>query len=92
MKHLIVVAHPAEDSFTKGLTRSDAAELERLGHSQRTCDLYRMGFDPGLAAQELVPVSTDHPARADVAKAQDDIRAADVVTVIYPLWWLSMQR
>src|ERR1035441_7336204 len=90
MKHLIVVAHPAEDSFTKGLTRSYAAELERLGHSQRTCDLYRMGFDPVLAAQELVPVSTDHPARADVAKAQDDIRAADVVTVIYPLWWLSM--
>ena len=37
-----------------------------------------------------MPVSTDHPARADVAKAQDDIRAADVVTVIYPLWWLSM--
>jgi NAD(P)H dehydrogenase (quinone) len=90
MKHLIVVAHPAEASFTMGLTRSYAAELEKLGHVQRTYDLYRIGFDPILAAQKLLPVKTDHPARADVVKAQEDIRAADVLTVIYPLWWLSM--
>src|ERR1039458_1324669 len=49
-----------------------------------------MGFDPVLTAQELVPVSSDQLARADVVKAQDDLRAADVLTVIYPLWWLSM--
>jgi NAD(P)H dehydrogenase (quinone) len=90
MKHLIVVAHPAEASCTMGLTRSYAAELENLGHVQRTNDLYRKGFDPILAAQELLPVKADHPARADVVKAQEDIRAADVLTVIYPLWWLSM--
>src|SRR5450755_2556102 len=36
MKHLVVVAHPAEDSFTMGLMRTYAAELEKLGHSQRT--------------------------------------------------------
>ncbi|MBK5197943.1 MAG: NAD(P)H-dependent oxidoreductase [Methyloceanibacter sp.] len=90
MKHLIVAAHPAADSFTMGLTRTYAAELEKLGHSQRTYDLYRMGFDPVLAAHELVPVSADHPASADVVQAQDDICAADALTVIYPLWWLSM--
>ncbi len=27
---------------------------------------------------------------ADVARAQADIRAAEALTVIYPLWWLSM--
>ena len=90
MKHLIVAAHPAADSFTMGLMRTYAAELEKLGHSQRTYDLYRMGFDPVLAAHELVPVSADHPASADVVQAQDDIRAANALTVIYPLWWLSM--
>ena len=36
MKHLIVVAHPAENSFTMALTRTYAAELEKLGHTQRT--------------------------------------------------------
>jgi hypothetical protein len=29
-----------------------AAELERLGHSQRTCDLYRM--DPARAAEAVI--------------------------------------
>ncbi|MGO9170729.1 MAG: NAD(P)H-dependent oxidoreductase [Rhodomicrobium sp.] len=90
MKHLVVVAHPAENSFTMGLTRSYAAELEKLGHSQQTYDLYRMGFNPVLAAHELAAASAGHPVSADVAQAQDDIRAAGVLTVIYPLRWLSM--
>jgi NAD(P)H dehydrogenase (quinone) len=90
MKHLVVVAHPSEDSFTMGLTRAYAAELERLGHNQRTYDLYRMGFNPVLAAGELLPAGADHPASADVVQAQADIRAADALAVIYPLWWLSM--
>ncbi|HVJ55960.1 MAG TPA: NAD(P)H-dependent oxidoreductase [Aliidongia sp.] len=90
MRHLIVVAHPVETSFTMGLTRAYAAELEVLGHSQRAYDLYRMGFNPVLGAHELEAVDVDHPADADVARAQNDIRAADVLTIIYPLWWLSM--
>ncbi len=90
MQHLIVVAHPAEDSFTMGLTRAYAAKLEQLGHSQKIYNLYRMGFNPVLAAHELLPVSTDHPVSADVMQAQEAIRAADVLTIIYPLWWMSM--
>jgi len=90
MKHLVVVAHPAEKSFTMGIARTYAAELEKLGHSQRTYDLYRMGFDPILVAPELLPVDADRPVGADIAQAQDDVRVADVVTILYPLWWLSM--
>lgn len=90
MKHLVVVAHPAEDSFTMGLTRAYAAKLEQLGHSPRTYDLYRMGFNPVLAAHELMPASADHPVSADVVQAQEAILAANVLTIIYPLWWLSM--
>jgi NAD(P)H dehydrogenase (quinone) len=90
MKHLVVVAHPVEDSFTMRLVRAYTDELEKLGHTQRTCDLYRMAFNPALAAHELIPVSAEHPACADVVLAQDEIRAADVLTMIYPLWWMSM--
>ncbi len=87
MQHLIVVAHPNEQSFTMELASSYAAELEGLGHVVRLCDLYRAGFDPVLPAAELDP---DHPAGAELRRVQDEIRAADVLTVIYPLWWLSM--
>lgn len=90
MKHLIVTAHPAEASFTMALTRTYSDELEKLGHRQQTYDLYRMGFNPVLAAHELAPSGVNRVVSADVAQAQDDVRAADVVTVIYPLWWLSM--
>ncbi|CAN7789982.1 NAD(P)H-dependent oxidoreductase [Caballeronia sp. LjRoot34] len=90
MKHVVVVAHPVEDSFTMGLTRAYTDELEKLGHTQRTCDLYRMGFDPALTARELTPASAGQPVCADVALAQDEIRAADVLALIYPLWWMSM--
>jgi NAD(P)H dehydrogenase (quinone) len=90
MKHLVVVAHPVVESFTMGLARTYAAELEKLGHDQRTYDLYRMGFDPIFVATELVPAGADHPVGADIAQAQEDIRLADALTVVYPLWWLSM--
>jgi NAD(P)H dehydrogenase (quinone) len=90
MRHLVVVAHPSEDSFTMGLTRAYTAELEKLGHSQRTYDLYRMGFNPVLTSHELVPAGGEHPTSHDVVQAQDDIRAADAISVVYPLWWLSM--
>ncbi len=89
MKHLIVVAHPVEDSFTMALTRAYADELVRLGHEQKTYDLYRTGFDPVLTRDELLPDGAAH-APADICHAQDDIRAAEVLTVIYPLWWMSM--
>lgn len=90
MNHLIAVAHPVENSFTMSLMRNYAAELEKLGHHPKIHDLYRMGFNPVLAEQELTPANTGHPASADIAPFQDDIRGAEVLTVIYPLWWLSM--
>jgi NAD(P)H dehydrogenase (quinone) len=91
MKHLIIVAHPIEKSFTMSLARTYEAELRGLGHSVKAFDLYREKFDPALHANELSPENGDEPAdNSDVANAQEDVRAADVLTVIYPLWWLSM--
>lgn len=72
------------------LARTCADEFEKLGHARQIYDLYRMGFDPILSAHELVPVGAGNPASADVLRAQDEITIADAVTVIYPLWWLSM--
>lgn len=97
MKHLIVAAHPSASSFTMALTQLYATELERLGHTQCTSDLYRMRFNPILGAEELTAADTggvaDLSARAlpaDLAQAQRHVREADVLTAIYPLWWLSM--
>jgi len=88
MKHLIVVSHPLSSSLTMSVARLCAAELEKLGHVQSTYDLYRMGFNPVLSAGELG--DAEHPMSFIVRRAQEELRAADALTVIYPLWWLSM--
>jgi NAD(P)H dehydrogenase (quinone) len=90
MQHLIVVSHPLEDSITMKLARAYAQELQRLGHHQQTHDLYRMDFNPVMSAQELEPLSLGRAADADLAQAQADVRAADALTIIYPLWWATM--
>jgi len=90
MQHLIVVAHPLQHSITMKLARAYALELQQLGHSQRTHDLYHMGFNPVMGAHELEPLSIGHAADADVTQAQQDVRNADALTVIYPLWWATM--
>jgi NAD(P)H dehydrogenase (quinone) len=64
--------------------------LEALGHSQITFDLYRRGFNPVLPADELAAPGSDQAAGADAVQAQGAIREAEVLTAIYPLWWLSM--
>jgi len=45
MKHLVIVAHPVKEQFHDGADARLHRTVEQLGHSQRTYDLYRMGFD-----------------------------------------------
>jgi NAD(P)H dehydrogenase (quinone) len=90
MKHLIVVAHPLPSSFTMALAMAYAGELERLGHETRLRDLYRLSFEPVLSASELGPRGARGALHDDAAEEQAHIRWADALSVVYPLWWLSM--
>lgn len=88
MKHLVVVAHPRSDSLTMRLAHTYIDELATQGHQHTLHDLYRMDFDPILTSAEIAQLA--HAAPPEVVQAQQDLLAAEVVTVIYPLWWLSM--
>jgi NAD(P)H dehydrogenase (quinone) len=89
MKHLVIAAHPRPNSLTMSLAHTYVAELAALGHQHTLYDLYSMGFDPVLTSTEIAqPQSLSRSP--EVLQAQQDIQAADVVTVVYPLWWLSM--
>ena len=90
MNHLLIVAHPLIDSITLKVARAYASELEALGHRQSTHDLYRMGFNPVLTAEELEPLSENSEQPREVVQAQAAVTRADALTVIYPLWWDSM--
>ena len=89
MKHLVIVAHPRVDSLTMCLARAYVDELATRGHQHTLHDLYRLEFDPVLTETEIAQAQS-HSRPAEILQAQQDIEAADALTVIYPLWWLSM--
>jgi NAD(P)H dehydrogenase (quinone) len=89
MKHLVIAAHPRSNSLTMSLAHAYVAELAALGHQHTLYDLYSMGFDPVLSAAEMAE-PRGSTRSAEVLQAQQDLDAADVLTVVYPLWWLSM--
>jgi NAD(P)H dehydrogenase (quinone) len=89
VKHLVIVAHPRTNSLTMNLARAYISELAALGHQHTLHDLYSMGFDPVLTSTEIAQAH-GHAGPPEVLQAQQDLEAADVITVVYPLWWLSM--
>jgi len=90
MKHLIVVAHPNEASFTMSLARTYADELEKIGDETHVSDLYRLDFDPVLSPAELPGSAAGSPVPGDVRREQDNLCTVAAIAFIYPLWWASM--
>lgn len=85
MKHALIVAHPNARSFTASVAGLYAAEVQTLGHSIVERDLYRMGFDPCLKAEEI-PYAVDHAVGSDVTAERGLIGDCDVFAFFYPFW------
>lgn len=85
MKHALIIAHPKPDSFTATVARRYAAACEGLGHSTIVRDLYRIGFDPRLRAEEM-PWAPAFQLSPDVQEERALIGGCDVFAFFYPLW------
>ncbi|MFC3068356.1 NAD(P)H-dependent oxidoreductase [Phenylobacterium soli] len=86
MKHAIVVAHPNPDSLTCAIAQAYAEEARAMGHDSVVRDLYRMGFDPCLKAEEI-PGPAGARFGDDVAAERKQIADCDVFGFVYPLWF-----
>jgi NAD(P)H dehydrogenase (quinone) len=84
--HLVVLGHPDPDSFCASVARAYCDEVVSCGHDAVLRDLYSIGFDPLLRADERPGEGPFSPA-ADVAAELDLLRQADMVTLVYPLWF-----
>lgn len=84
--HLVVLGHPDPKSFCATVARAYCEEIEALGQQVALRDLYALGFDPRLAANER---SRDArlAAPADLARDIELLRGADVITLVYPIWF-----
>lgn len=86
MKHLIIYAHPSKRSFSFQLKNALKAESERRGWSATIRDLYEMKFDPVLWPSDLDKMKTGN-TEDYILKEQELVKEADIISVIYPLWW-----
>ena len=90
MRVHIVYAHPTHDGFTGQVLDAFVAGLDEAGHRHTISDLYAMGFDPVLSAEEYRRESAraaDRPVPDEVVAEQAKLDAADAWVFIYPVWW-----
>lgn len=86
MKHLIIYAHPSENSFSFQLKDALKADSEKRGWKATVRDLYQMEFDPVLWPQDLENLSKGVTGEY-VTTEQNLVKEADIISLVYPLWW-----
>lgn len=86
IQHLIVVGHPAPDSFCHSIARAYADAVVECGQRCVTRDLYAIGFDPLLKADER-PEAPDFHLSPDVEAELSFVKSSRSITLVYPIWF-----
>ncbi|MDP2156214.1 MAG: NAD(P)H-dependent oxidoreductase [Nitrospirota bacterium] len=89
MKYLILYAHPNPKSFNHAILETVQTELQKAGREVSLRDLYAQNFNPVLSANDLAGI-VQGKLQPEVKAEQEHISSADVIVVIYPLWWSGM--
>lgn len=86
IKHSLIICHPEAYSFTMAMAQRYEKTVRRFRHQVEVRDLYRLGFDPLLKAQER-PGAPDHAIPEDVAAELQALSDTDIFVLVYPLWF-----
>ena len=106
MNVLIVYAHPEPRSFNGAMKDAAVEVLRGAGHAVTISDLYAMGFDPVVGADDFLGERADAASLSiareqtkavetgtqapDVVAEQDKLRRADLLILQFPVWWFGM--
>ncbi|RAK62873.1 NAD(P)H-dependent oxidoreductase [Phenylobacterium kunshanense] len=86
MKHAVVLAHPAAGSLNAAIARAYAETVQARGHAVVVRDLYALGFDPCLKAEEI-PGPGEPRFGPDVVAERAELADAEVFVFVYPIWF-----
>ncbi|REC49665.1 NAD(P)H-dependent oxidoreductase [Chryseobacterium pennipullorum] len=89
MRHLIIYAHPNENSLNHSLLNTVIENLESQDHEIRIRDLYTIGFNPILSLADMQGQRMGQVSD-DVKLEQEHILWAEQITFIYPIWWTGL--
>lgn len=90
MTHLIVVTHFNPASFTHAIVDVVKAKAEKNNETVEVIDLYADNFNPVLGVEDIQWMYQGGEVPTDIKAYQDQIKKADKLTVIYPIWWAQM--
>ncbi|OOF45808.1 NAD(P)H-dependent oxidoreductase [Rodentibacter trehalosifermentans] len=89
MNHLIIFAHPnSQNSFGRAIADRVLETGKNLGVETRFRDLYTLGFNPIISFEELQAANSGIIPE-EVKYEHELIRQADLITLVYPLWWMG---
>ena len=83
---LIIQGHPAEQSLCEALAKKYEQGAQESGHTTKILTVRDLKFDPILHEGYKVI----QPLETDLILAQNEIKSADHVVVIFPIWWGGM--
>jgi NAD(P)H dehydrogenase (quinone) len=86
MNHLIVLAHPNPASLCAAICSKIADVSSSNGHKVEARDLYSLNFNPVLSAEDFKQLRAGATPK-DIAVEQLHVKKADVITLVFPLWW-----
>ena len=84
-KHAVILCHPELDSFNAAVAKRYCETVQQFGHEVVLRDLYRMGFDPVLKANEQA--QSAFTLSPDVVNELKVIDGTDVFVLVYPIWF-----
>jgi NAD(P)H dehydrogenase (quinone) len=85
-EHLIVCANPSPKSFDHAIVEAYAEAAREQGQHVVVRDLYAFRFDPVLRLEER-PGQGAHELSPDVEAELAFVRSADVIVLVYPIWY-----
>ncbi|WP_223585312.1 NAD(P)H-dependent oxidoreductase [Sphingobacterium sp. GVS05A] len=89
MKHLIIYAHPNQESLNGQFKQAIEKILVQQKQDVIVRDLYTLGFDPVLSLEDMTG-QRKGIVNEFIKNEQEYIKWADIVTFIYPIWWTGM--
>ncbi|UKB80588.1 NAD(P)H-dependent oxidoreductase [Chryseobacterium sp. MEBOG07] len=89
MRHLIIYAHPNENSLNHSLLNTVVETLQSRDQEVIVRDLYKIGFDPVFSLQDMQG-QFQGKLSDDVKLEQEHISWAEQITFIYPIWWTGL--
>lgn len=89
MKHLIIYAHPNQESLNGQFKQCIEKTLKEQEHEAVVRDLYQLEFNPVLSIEDMMG-QRNGTVDDRIEKEQEYISWADVVTFIHPIWWTGM--